>query len=147
MIITRAKARERRDTADVSGLRGFTLLELTAVVAIITILVSLLSAALNQTKMKAFRISCLDNLKQLQFAWDFYIDDNDGSLPLNQTIEKAGAKTNGALANSWVFGNPREDRTSENIRRGTLFPYIKSVEAYRCPMDDSTVDGNSEILR
>lgn len=130
--------------------RGFTILELTAVVAIIAILVSLLSAALNQTKSKALRISCLDNVKQLYLAWQMYTDDFDGWLPLNQT---AGALLDprfprfNTSTNSWVAGNPRTDRDTTNIRRGTLFPYVKSVLPYRCAMDDSRSVSNPQILR
>src|SRR5690349_6527506 len=136
MKITRAKARNARGTSYVltrSGARGFTLLELSAVVAIIAILVSLLCAALNQTKTKALRISCLDHLKQLQFAWEMYPDDNDGALPLNRTAESIAGKPNriparGTSEDSWVAGNPRQDAHSLNIQRGTLFRYVKSVE-------------------
>lgn len=131
---------------------GFTLVELTAMMAIITILVSLLCAALNQTKTKALRISCVDNLRQLQFAWGMYTDDNDGALPLNQTGQGNIGKENripkrGTSTSSWVAGNPREDRDSFGIQRGTLFRYVKSVEPYHCPLDDSTVDGHPQTPR
>ena len=131
--------------------QGFTILELTAVVAIISILVSLLCAALNQTRNKALRISCLDNTKQLNLAWQMYTEDNELSLPLNQT---AGAMLDPrrfpsfyTSTNSWVVGNPRKDLDTTNIRRGTLFPYVKSATPYRCAMDDSRVDSNPEIRR
>lgn len=130
---------------------GFTLLELTAVISIIAVLVSLLCAALNRTKEKALRISCLDNLKQLQFAWEMYTDDHDGFLPLNQTASPLAQHhripSSGSSSNSWVVGNPREDRTSANIQRGSLFSYVKSVGPYHCPLDDSTVDRASGIVR
>jgi prepilin-type N-terminal cleavage/methylation domain-containing protein/prepilin-type processing-associated H-X9-DG protein len=134
------------------GTRGFTLLELSAVVMIIAVLVSLLCAALNQTKTRALRISCLDNLKQLQFAWEMYTDDSDGRLPLNRTAESILGKPNriparGTAEGSWVVGNPRQDAHSRNLERGTLFRYVKTVEPYHCPMDDSTVDGHPEVLR
>ena len=130
--------------------RGFTLIELTAVVAIITVLVSLLTAALNQTKKQALRISCLDNLKQLNLAWQMYSEDFDGALPLNQTAASFNHHRIPQLnssTNSWVAGNPRIDIDTANIRRGTLFPYVKSVNPYRCPMDDSRVERHPEILR
>lgn len=153
MIRTRANA-SRCSTPAVRRVNsgGFTLIELTAVIAIISVLVSLLCAALNQTKTKALRISCLDNLKQLQFAWDMYTDDNDGLLPLNQTAQEITSKPNriptrGTSERSWVVGNPRQDRTSANVQNGTLFRYVKTVEPYRCPMDDSTVDGHPELPR
>jgi prepilin-type N-terminal cleavage/methylation domain-containing protein/prepilin-type processing-associated H-X9-DG protein len=153
-MITRKKASSSRAQGvwARSALRGFTLLELTAVVAITAVLVSLLCAALNQTKTKALRISCLDNLKQLQLAWDMYTDDNDGSLPLNRTAQATTGKANripvsGTSEDSWVAGNARRDAHSLNIQRGTLFRYVRSVEPYHCPMDDSTVDGHPDVTR
>jgi prepilin-type N-terminal cleavage/methylation domain-containing protein/prepilin-type processing-associated H-X9-DG protein len=155
MRITRQKARtvgaailpSRRALGLV---RGFTLIELTAVVAIITVLTSLLCAALNQTKNKALRISCLDNLKQLNLAWQMYSEDFDGALPLNQTagvaLDHRFPRFN-TSTNSWVAGNPRTDLSTANIRRGTLFPYVKSVAPYRCAMDESRVESRPELKR
>lgn len=129
---------------------GFTLLELTAVVAIIVVLVSLLVAALNQTKEKALRISCMDNLKQLQLAWEMYTDDHEGLLPLNQTANGPAhhrIPNRGNSSNSWVVGTPRMDRSTMNLQRGSLFQYVKSAAPYRCPMDGSHVDGHPGIQR
>lgn len=130
---------------------GFTIIELMAVVAIIAILVSLLSAALNETKNKALRISCLDNLKQLSWAWQMYTEDFEGTLPLNQSasprLDPRRFPQLHTSTNSWVAGNPRIDRTTANIRKGTLYPYVKSVAPYRCAMDDSRVEDHPEILR
>lgn len=126
------------------------MLELMAVVFIITILVSLLCAALNHTKSKALRIACLENMKQLQFAWQMYAMENDDRLPLNQ---QAPTPTHPRIpfvsssTNSWVAGNPLIDTTTLNIRRGTLFQYVGSAGPYRCPLDDSTVWGHPEIPR
>jgi prepilin-type processing-associated H-X9-DG protein len=133
-------------------LGGFTLLELTAVVAIITVLVSLLIAALNQTKEKALRISCMENVKQLQFAWQMYTDDDpDGRLPLNQTAQVDSPHhripQRGSSTNSWVVGDPVTDPRTASLERGTLFPYVKSVGPYRCQMDDSRVVGHPQVLR
>jgi len=130
--------------------RGFTVIGLTAVVAIITVLTSLLCAALNQTKNKALRISCLDNLKQLNLAWQMYSEDYDGALPLNQTaglaLDHRFPRFN-TSTNSWVAGNPKTDVSTANIRKGTLFPYVKSAAPYRCPMDESRVEARPEMKR
>jgi prepilin-type processing-associated H-X9-DG protein len=130
---------------------GFTIIELTTVVATIAILVSLLCAALEQTKKKALRIACLDNVKQLTLAWQMYTEDSDGALPLNQTEGSAMLdprfprfKTS---SDSWVAGNPRTDTSTANIRKGTLFPYVKSPSVYRCGLDDSTVEKRPDLLR
>lgn len=132
--------------------RGFTLIELAAVVTIILVLVSLLTAALNHTKAKALRVSCINNLKQLQGAWILYAQDNESFFPLNQTapapVEHHRIPISLKTAEgSWVTGSPLLDTTTENIKKGTLFEYVGSPDIYRCPMDDSTVYRHPDVLR
>ena len=129
---------------------GFTIIEVGAVLFIIGILVALLSASLNRAKGRALRISCLDNLKELQLAWHMYIDDDADLLPLNKTeIGGGNYKVFGrrASTNSWVAGNPKEDQTTAKIEMGTLFPYLTMPRLYRCPMDRSRVVGHREVPR
>jgi prepilin-type processing-associated H-X9-DG protein/prepilin-type N-terminal cleavage/methylation domain-containing protein len=133
-----------------SSRAGFTLLELAAVILIIALLTSLLTAALNHTKHKALRVSCLDNVKQLQAAWWIYTDDNDQRLPLNQAAPVPTHHRFYSLRtamNSWVEGNPLVDVDTKPIEAGTLFPYVKTFGTYRCPLDRSTVLKHPEILR
>jgi prepilin-type processing-associated H-X9-DG protein/prepilin-type N-terminal cleavage/methylation domain-containing protein len=137
-----ARVARRRD--------GFTLLELVAVVFIITVLVSLLCAALDNTKAKALRISCFNNTRQLQLAWQVYTMENGERLPLNQSDPDSPAKQLPAVnnaTNSWVAGNPKVDLTTANIRKGTLYQYVGNVSAYRCPADSSTVDRHPDVQR
>ncbi|MBI4657470.1 MAG: prepilin-type N-terminal cleavage/methylation domain-containing protein [Verrucomicrobia bacterium] len=123
---------------------GFTLLELLVVVLIITIIATLLSAALNQTRAKAHQIACLNNLRHLQLSWSLYTDDNSDLLPLNRSEPSADEQAYGRrnTTNSWVVGNPKEDITTRNVVKGTLFPYTKSAALYRCPADRSQVVGH-----
>jgi prepilin-type processing-associated H-X9-DG protein/prepilin-type N-terminal cleavage/methylation domain-containing protein len=132
-------------------LAAFTLLELLVVVAVIGILAGLLSSAFSTAKARSQKVSCLSNLRQLQVAWRFYIDDNEDYLPLNKSM--AGPLSEqffGRLltSNSWACGSPKMDVTSSNIIRGTLFAYAgKSVPTYRCPADRSTVVGRPDVFR
>jgi prepilin-type N-terminal cleavage/methylation domain-containing protein/prepilin-type processing-associated H-X9-DG protein len=127
---------------------AFTLIELMVVVLIVGILASLLSTAFSNTKAKGWRITCMNNLRQLQVAWRNYVDDNDDLMPLNRTVdsplnERIFGRRNSS--NSWVVGSPKEDVTSTNIVKGTLFPYTREVRLYHCPQDRSKVRHN--VLR
>lgn len=115
--------------------RAFTLIELLVVIAIIAILAAMLLPALARGKVRAQRVQCMSNLRQLQISEILYTGDNDGRLVLNQQ----GAPT----ANSWVLGSVATapgNTDPAQIKNGLLFPYNQSVSIYKCPADKRTAN-------
>ncbi|MCP5520632.1 MAG: type II secretion system protein [Verrucomicrobiales bacterium] len=120
-----------------SDTEGFTLIELLVVIAVIAILAGLLLPVLGRAKDAAHRTVCLNNLRQLQVAWQAYTDDH-GKVPtqFGDYIERA-------QPGSWIVGDANEDSDDYNLRRGTLFPYTANTGIYKCPSDRSFMTNSS----
>ena len=106
---------------------GFTLIELLVVIAIIAILAAILFPIMTAAKARATSTKCLNNLKQLSTAIQQYCDDNSGVMPCilgtasSQRLDWAGVVSYTGQLN--------------NVRNGQLWPYVRNMKVYMCPLD------------
>jgi prepilin-type N-terminal cleavage/methylation domain-containing protein len=70
---------------------GFTLVELLVVIAIIALLMAILLPALGRAREMGKRAVCMNQIKQLQVAWNMYCDSSNEKVPI------------GDIGYSWTF--------------------------------------------
>ena len=120
--------------------RGFTLIELLVVISIIALLLAILMPSLTAAKKQAQAIVCMSNHRGLIQGYRFYLDDNDQKLPSAIVWGSNHAWVHPpTLEDGTIRGGAGEDVLLEDrlrgIERGSMFPYVGSVEVYRCPGD------------
>ena len=124
--------------------KGFTLIELLVVIAIIALLMAILMPALRYAKQQATGTVCLANERNLILAWHTFPQDNDDNLvggnpyPSCENYEiswvQAPQNDAGDVITS-AFGDLDYEYEVLGLKRGQLWPYLKTPKVYHCPGD------------
>src|SRR5207244_1796565 len=103
-----------------SRVRGFTLIELLVVIAIIAILAAILFPVFAQAREQARMSTCLSNFKQIGLGVQMYLQDWDGTYPMNRISQfPGGSECNGkGKMVTW---------------KSETQPYVKNIAVFKCP--------------
>jgi prepilin-type N-terminal cleavage/methylation domain-containing protein/prepilin-type processing-associated H-X9-DG protein len=129
---------------------AFTLIELLVVIAVIALLAGMLLPTLAKAKAKAQAIQCLNNHRQLLFAWRMYAEDSHEKIPYASTSGDP-ATDPGVWVQGWLNFDPNNTSNwdvTKDIQKSPLWPYCgNSAGIWKCPADRSTVVPASGPLR
>jgi prepilin-type N-terminal cleavage/methylation domain-containing protein len=103
--------------------RGFTLIELLVVIAIIAILAAMLLPALSRAKLRAQRMACVNNLKQVGIGMRLWADNNDNKYPWRIDQARGGTRPDGS-------GNATVD-----FQFSVVSNELVSTKLLLCPID------------
>ncbi len=134
---------------------GFTLTELLVVVGTVAILGLFLLPAIAGTRPNSQVFQCLENLRQLTLGWQMYAEDSNGKLARNcEASQQATTPTDpsiqpGGAWYQWCPGDvSRYSPYSTNfIQTGAIYPYVKTVNAYKCPAEKVVFFNNPSFPR
>ena len=129
--------------------KGIGLLNLLFACMIIGVLIALFIPAIKASRSQARQVKCLSNLKQLQLGWLMYADDFDGAIVNGHAWywkRWDNSESNATSPKGWLLGQPisstgdlesslrsvGRDSMIDNLKHGTLYPYIRSEKVYPC---------------
>ncbi|MHC4532944.1 MAG: DUF4190 domain-containing protein [Planctomycetota bacterium] len=117
--------------------RGFAITGIVAPVLGLVPLMAILMPALTSTREQGKRAVCLNNLKLLTLAWMMYADENDDKI-VNGVAGSERAGELPWLGKDWGIDYesvqlPSEEKQTQALKDGELWPYCKNTNIYRCP--------------
>jgi len=112
--------------------------EMLVVIAVIVLLLAVLVPSVVSVFEYAQRVTCQNNHHQLIVACMAYSNDNSFYLP---SCNSASAERSGWPGAGWLYdydANGRQHNSYEpdDREKGTLWPYIKNHDIYRCPIEE-----------
>jgi prepilin-type N-terminal cleavage/methylation domain-containing protein len=112
---------------------AFTLIELLVVIAVIAVLAALLLPALTRAKSMAYRTGCVNNTKQIIYAWLMYAHDSGDFCASNDPRVRSA----GLWLNNFMSWDVSSDNTNVALLQNGLLGRYTSDGAgtYRCPAD------------
>ena len=146
-ILTERYGRRRLPTLFRTGplpaqTKAFTLIELLVVIIIIALLAAMLLPVLAKAKMRATGTQCINNEKQIMYAYKMYIDDYKGNFPYDV---QGGGSPNWIAGMEDYSGGPGDTDITDltDGHKAQLGPYVlKQAGIFKCPADKSCEFGS-----
>jgi prepilin-type N-terminal cleavage/methylation domain-containing protein/prepilin-type processing-associated H-X9-DG protein len=131
-----------RKTTQSAPQGGFTLIELLVVIAIIAILAAILLPALAKAKTRAQRMSCMNQMKQLDLGINLFVADNSETFPAAGCGASAGVLSWDTWIYPYVGGSSslaldqaKNGIYAEDPADGALLGWATGLKIMACPAD------------